>query len=73
MNPRLQLVVKAKLEKLLEANFMNLVEIIDCVSPIVLVKKKNGKLQVCIDYQALNKNIQKDHFPLPFVNTIYIG
>jgi hypothetical protein len=37
---------------------------------MVLVKKKNGKLRVCIDYRALNKNIQKDHFPLPFVNTI---
>jgi len=37
---------------------------------MVLVKKINGKLQVCINYQALNKNTQKDHFPLPFINTI---
>jgi hypothetical protein len=37
---------------------------------MVLVKKKNGKLRMCIDYQALNKNTQKDHFPLPFGNTI---
>nr|AAS37664.1 putative reverse transcriptase [Weissia controversa var. wimmeriana] len=37
---------------------------------MVLVKKKNGKLRMCIDYQKLNKNTQKDHFPLTFVNTI---
>ena len=70
MNPRLQLVVKAELEKLLEAGFIKPVEITDWVSPMVLVKKKNGKLRVCIDYRRLNKATQKDHFPLPFVNQI---
>ena len=37
---------------------------------MVLVKKKNGQLRVCIDYRKLNKCTEKDHFPLPFVNTI---
>jgi hypothetical protein len=50
MNLRLQLVVKAELEKLLEVGFIKPVEITDWVSPMILVKKKNGKLQVCIDY-----------------------
>jgi hypothetical protein len=70
MNPRLQLIVKAELEKLLEVGFIKPVEITDWVSPMVLVKKKNGKLRVCIDYRRLNKATQKDHFPLPFVNQI---
>ncbi len=70
MNPQLQLVVKAELEKLLQAGFIKPVEITDWVSPMVLVKKKNGKLRVCIDYRKLNKNTQKDHFPLPFINNI---
>ena len=70
MNPQLQLVVKAELEKLLQAGFIKPVEITDWVSPMVLVKKKNGKLRVCIDYRKLNKNTQKDHFPLPFINSI---
>jgi hypothetical protein len=46
------------------------VEITDWVSPMVLVKKKNGKIRVCIDFRALNKQTQKDHFPLPFISTI---
>jgi hypothetical protein len=70
MNPNLQLIVKAELERLLQVGFIKPVEITDWVSPMVLVKKKNGKLRVCIDYRTLNKFTQKDHFPLPFVNTI---
>jgi len=37
---------------------------------MVLVKKKNGKLWVYVDYRQLNKNTCKDHFPLHFINTI---
>ena len=70
MNPQLQLLVKAELEKLLQAGFIKPVEITDWVSPMVIVKKKNGKLRVCIDYRKLNQSTQKDHFPLPFINTI---
>ena len=55
MNPRMQLIVKAKLERLLQASFIKPVEIIDWVSSMVLVKKKNEKICVCIDYRALNK------------------
>lgn len=50
MNPALQLIVKAGIERLLAARFIRLVEITVWVSPMVLVKKKNGKLRVCVDY-----------------------
>ena len=70
MNPRMQLIVKAELERLLQAGFIKPVEITDWVSPMVLVKKKNGKILVCINHGALNKRTQKDHFPLPFINII---
>lgn len=34
-------------------------------SPIVLVKKKDGSLQLCLDYRLLNSKTRKDAFPLP--------
>ena len=40
MNPRLQLLVKAELERLLQAGFIKPVEIMDWVSPMVLMKEK---------------------------------
>lgn len=36
-------------------------------SPIVLVKKKNGKLRPCIDYRRLSAVTTADAFPLPRV------
>ena len=70
MNPQLQLLVRAELERLLQAGFIKHVEITDWVSPMVIVKKKNGKLRVCVDYRKLNVCTQKDHFPLPFITLL---
>jgi hypothetical protein len=34
-------------------------------SPIVLVRKKNGKVRPCVDYRRLNEVTKNDAFPLP--------
>lgn len=37
-------------------------------SAIVLVKEKNGKLRLCVDYRALNKLTVRDNYPLPLID-----
>ncbi|KEP45353.1 putative Transposon Tf2-1 polyprotein [Rhizoctonia solani 123E] len=34
-------------------------------SPIIFVKKKNGKLRLCVDYRYLNSITKKNVYPLP--------
>ena len=36
-------------------------------SPLVLARKKNGKIRVCVDYRKVNSLTNKDAFPLPRV------
>jgi hypothetical protein len=37
-------------------------------SPVILVKKKNGKFRFCVDFRKLNEITIKDSYPLPFID-----
>ena len=36
-------------------------------APILFVKKKNGRLQLCVNYQGLNQITIKNHYALPLI------
>ena len=39
-------------------------------APILFVKKKDGSLRFCVDFQSLNKVTKKDHYPLPLITDL---
>jgi hypothetical protein len=58
--------VKTEQERLLKAGFIRPVKIIDWWSLMILMRKINGKLRVCVDYRKLNACAQKRSFFLVF-------
>ena len=39
-------------------------------APILFVHKKTGELRMCVDFQALNSNMQLDVFRLPCISDL---
>ncbi|MGL5706971.1 MAG: reverse transcriptase domain-containing protein [Aeromonas sp.] len=39
-------------------------------SRLIPIKKKDGKLRLCVDYRNLNKETVRDQYPLPRIDTI---
>ena len=52
------------------ANFIKEVYHPDWLANPVLVKKKNGKWRMCVDYTDLNKAYPKDPFGLPRMDQV---
>ncbi|GKE67103.1 putative reverse transcriptase domain-containing protein, partial [Tanacetum coccineum] len=40
-------------------------------APVLFVKKKDGSLRMCIDYQELNKLTVKNRYPLPRIDDLF--
>jgi hypothetical protein len=63
-------VIGEEIHKLLEAGFIKEVHHPEWLANPVLVKKKNRKWRMCVDYTSLNKACPKVLFPLPHIDQI---
>lgn len=57
--------LKLELEKLCTNDIIEPIESLDWVSPIVLARKANGNIRMCVDLRELNRHIWVDQHPLP--------
>ena len=59
--------LKKQLEEMLEKKFVR-PSVSPWGAPVLLVKKKDGSMRLCIDYRQLNKVTIKNHYPLPRID-----
>jgi len=62
--------VNDEVDKLLKIGSIREVQYPDWMANNVVVKKKNGKDRVCIDFTDLNKACPKDSFPLSHIDRL---
>ena len=55
---------------MLSTGFIREVYYLNWLANVVLVKKANGKLRMCVDFMDLNKACPKDSFPLPKIDQL---
>jgi hypothetical protein len=70
LNPNYAKVVKQDIDKLLAFIFIESIEEATWLSSIIVVRKKNGGLKICIGFRKLNATTKKDPYPLPFTNEV---
>nr|ABD63081.1 hypothetical protein 17.t00008 [Asparagus officinalis] len=66
----MEAIEKIEVKKFIESGFIREEQHPNYVANIVPVLKKNGKIQVCIDFRDLNSAYPKDDFPLLITNVI---
>ncbi|XP_037960276.1 uncharacterized protein K02A2.6-like [Teleopsis dalmanni] len=59
-------IVSAELERLQHLGVISPIEYSQSAAPIVVVRKKNGKIRICADYSTgLNDGLEPNKYPLP--------
>ena len=61
--------LKKQLEDLLDKKFVR-PSVSPWGAPVLLVKKKDGSMRLCIDYRILNKVTIKNKYPLPRIDDL---
>ena len=61
--------LKKQLEELLDKQFIR-PSVSPWGAPVLLVKKKDGTMRLCVDYRQLNKVTIKNKYPLPRIDDL---
>ena len=70
VHPRKAAAIEAEIEKLLKARLIYPIPLMEWVSNIVPINKKQGTIRVCINFRDLNKACPEDNFPTPHIDQI---
>jgi hypothetical protein len=70
VHPKKTATIKAEVEKLLKSDFIYPIPLMEWVSNIVPVTKKQGTIRFCVYYRDLNKACLKENYPMPFIDQI---
>jgi hypothetical protein len=70
MNPKYKERVNIKLDRLLEAGFIEPVEESQWISPMVVQDKKTGEIRICVDLKKMNDACLHDPFHTPFTDEV---
>ena len=62
--------IKEEVNKLKQTGAIKQVFYLEWFANTVVVKKKNGKWRVCVDFTDLNKAFTKDPFPMPRIDQL---
>ena len=65
INPFLLPLVEKESKKLLDVKIIVPLRYSKWIANIVVVRKKNGEIRLCVDFRDLNKCSKKDNYPLP--------
>ena len=70
MKPEMSLKIKKEVKKEFDAGFLAVARYPEWVANIVLVPKKDRKVQIYVNYRDLNRASPKDNFPLPHIDIL---
>ena len=65
VNPMLLPVIEKEIKKLFKAKIIVTLRFSKWVANLVLVRKNNGEIRLCIDFRDISKASLKDNYPLP--------
>jgi ribonuclease HI len=65
ISPLLFPVIEKEIKNLLDAKIIILLRYSKWIANLVIVRKKNGEIRLCVDFRKLNKCSKKENYPLP--------